>query len=252
VYQDDPSLLKPDDDAPLWRYMDFTKFLSILQKRQLFFSRVDRFEDPFEGSYPEPMIREAKDFKEIPQQSQAHFAERMDTHMRAEARKLRTFAFANCWHENRHESAAMWRLYLESHEGIAVRSTFTRLRDCFSPASQSIYIGKVKYLDYKAERIPENKMAAACMHKRLSFAHEQEVRAVFIDWAEGREVLADQKAEHSHKGVNIPCDLDKLIEKIYVSPTSDPWFQDLVEDAVEKYWKKTTVEKSDLARAPIW
>ena len=35
----------------------------------------------------------------------------------------------NCWHMNDHESAAMWKLYLKSNEGIAVQSTYETLRD---------------------------------------------------------------------------------------------------------------------------
>ena len=30
----------PPDDAVLWRYMDFTKFMSILAEKSLFFTRV--------------------------------------------------------------------------------------------------------------------------------------------------------------------------------------------------------------------
>ena len=33
----------------------------------------------------------------------------------------------NCWHLNDHESAAMWKLYLKSNEGIVIQSTFTNL-----------------------------------------------------------------------------------------------------------------------------
>jgi len=40
-----------DDAALLWRYQDLPRYLDLLLKRQLFFSRADRFEDPFEGQY---------------------------------------------------------------------------------------------------------------------------------------------------------------------------------------------------------
>src|SRR5258705_185923 len=35
------------------------------------------------------------------------------------------------WHMNEFESAAMWQLYANFDEGIAIRSTYKRLRDCF-------------------------------------------------------------------------------------------------------------------------
>ena len=41
---------KPPADAVLWRYMSFTKFVSLLTKKSLFFARADKLGDPFEGS----------------------------------------------------------------------------------------------------------------------------------------------------------------------------------------------------------
>ena len=43
-----PSVL--DRNVPIWRYMDIAKFLSLLDKQSLFFSRLDHLGDPFEGS----------------------------------------------------------------------------------------------------------------------------------------------------------------------------------------------------------
>ena len=42
----------PPDDVVLWRYMDFTKFVSLLEKSALFFPRADKLGDPFEGYWP--------------------------------------------------------------------------------------------------------------------------------------------------------------------------------------------------------
>ena len=41
-----------DPNIHIWRYMDFTKFVSMLQKGGLIFSRADKLGDPFEGFYP--------------------------------------------------------------------------------------------------------------------------------------------------------------------------------------------------------
>jgi hypothetical protein len=47
---------------------------------------------------------------------------------------------------NDEESAAMWKLYLSAKEGMAIRTTFQRLKDSFNNTPQDIYFGKVKYL----------------------------------------------------------------------------------------------------------
>ena len=48
--EEHPAFSPPSDDAVLWRYMDFTKFVSLLDRSALFFARADKLNDPFEGS----------------------------------------------------------------------------------------------------------------------------------------------------------------------------------------------------------
>lgn len=42
----------PDPDTRIWRYVDLTKFLDMLSRRKLYFARLDRLGDPFEGAIP--------------------------------------------------------------------------------------------------------------------------------------------------------------------------------------------------------
>lgn len=51
MYEEHPVFNPPSDDAVLWRYMDFTKFVSLLEKSALFFARADKLGDPFEGAF---------------------------------------------------------------------------------------------------------------------------------------------------------------------------------------------------------
>jgi hypothetical protein len=50
MYEEHPNFVPPPDRARLWRYMDFTKFVSLLDKEALFFSSAAILGDPFEGS----------------------------------------------------------------------------------------------------------------------------------------------------------------------------------------------------------
>jgi len=43
-----PECTKPSPETKLWRYMDLTKFLSMIQTSSLYFARPDTFGDPFE------------------------------------------------------------------------------------------------------------------------------------------------------------------------------------------------------------
>ena len=48
--------LEYPDSTKIWRYMDFTKFVNLLYTESLFFCRVDRLEDKWEGTFPKKMI----------------------------------------------------------------------------------------------------------------------------------------------------------------------------------------------------
>ena len=43
--------LPPGAAQRIWRYMDFTKFVSMLDSGGLFFAQAATLEDPFEGSF---------------------------------------------------------------------------------------------------------------------------------------------------------------------------------------------------------
>lgn len=58
MYKEHPVFEKPENEnAKIWRYIDFTKFVSLLDKSALFFTRADRLGDPFEGSYSRANIK---------------------------------------------------------------------------------------------------------------------------------------------------------------------------------------------------
>jgi hypothetical protein len=53
--QDHPTFKKPENlDVRIWRYMSLAKFLWMLQRNSLYFSRSDLMGDPFEGHYSKP------------------------------------------------------------------------------------------------------------------------------------------------------------------------------------------------------
>src|SRR6266581_7483717 len=127
MYSPGPSYVEPTDEhAKIWRYMDFTKFVSLLDKRALYFTRSDRFSDKFEGAVPKPTIK-AREVEVLGLET--HLAEEALRVMSQGSRKVREWIFVNCWHMNNYESAAMWQLYAQKNEGIAIQSTFARLKD---------------------------------------------------------------------------------------------------------------------------
>ena len=236
MYKDSWLFNKPkNEDAKIWRYMDFTKFLSLLDKSALFFPRADKLNDPFEGSCPEKVMKswaKKNGFKYVPQFYQY----------------LRKFTFINSWHLNQDESPALWKLYLKSNEGIAIQSNFTRLKNSFKDKKHDIFIGKVQYIDHtKYNKYSSSAITYPILYKRKIFKHEDELRAVISNVPK-----EDRSWKPRNKdGIYVPVDLNILISSIYLAPTSPRWLFELVNSVTEKYGLKKEVLQSTLDEVPV-
>ncbi len=80
----------------------------------------------------------------------------------------------------------------------------------------------VKYINYEAQGFPVSNALNYIMHKRLPFAHERELRAIFweMDGAPGAQ---PHKARIEPNGLAIEVDLPALIDRVYVSPKAPSW-----------------------------
>jgi hypothetical protein len=97
--------------------------------------------------------------------------ERMNDRLSATQRELRRLVYISCWHENSGECLAMWKLYPD--KGIAVQTTVAKLKAALAGcAEQTIYIGKVEYLDYSKTGSLGLHELSPFVHKRRSFAFE--------------------------------------------------------------------------------
>ena len=220
MYQEHPSFKEPSrSNIKLWRYLDFTKFVSLIDKRALFFVRSDKLEDTFEGA----------------------ITKKMSAYRKSTGGYKRVFLI-NSWHMNEYESAAMWKLYLKSEEGVAIQTTFKRLTHSFISKEHDVFAGKVKYTDYENEVIPEGNVFNRFLNKRKSFEHEKEVRAMILH--------ANNDGDES--GTYVDVDLNTLIQKVYLSPYSKKWFADLVRSTIDKYEIKTEVMNSNLVDKPFF
>jgi hypothetical protein len=258
VYEDFTPWPKPTDDTDIWRYIDFTKLVSMLEGKALYFCRSGLLGDPFEGMYTKmkPPI-------EFPRTGNPKMDEELEAikpeliRKRHEAMKrVRETFYVNCWHANQYESAAMWKLYLRTNEGVAIRSTFGRAKEGVGTDGPVVYGSSVAYLDYDRDVIPGHNLLCPFMCKRASFAHEQEVRFWLWDGDEfaNRITAADDPSVPGiplRAGVNVPVDLDKLVEAVYVAPTSPVWFYELVKAVLAKYGLRKEVINSSLDDDPV-
>lgn len=54
---------------------------------------------------------------------------------------------------NDYESAAMWKLFLKTNEGVAIQTTYGRLFDSLDKLPKPVYVSTVKYIDYENDII---------------------------------------------------------------------------------------------------
>lgn len=243
---DHPSFEPPSNpDIKIWRYMDFTKFVSMLENQGLFFSRADKLGDPFEGTYRkaefETWMKNSATLGVPAGATSAH---------RKMMQAVRKWTVVNCWHMNDHESAAMWKLYAATNEAIAVCSTYRKLH-----ASLDIMcsVGVVRYIDYDNDEVGSGNALAPYVCKRRSFSHENEVRAVILGTPRerGDGMGLDLDAERHDGGMWKSINLAEFIDEVRLAPTSPSWFHKLVEQVVRRYSHKFPVKQSSLDDAPF-
>jgi len=187
----------PVNNTVLWRYMDFSKYMSLIIDSKLFFSRADCFDDAYEGAKGLIERKEIWDkhylsfFKEaIKNPPEGYDCTKSETEINEDAKRLlldlnnsgvsqRKRTFINCWHENPHESEAMWKLYSNYLENaIAIKTSMKSLYNALGK-NPDINIGYVNYIDYSNKFVGINE---SFWFKRKSFEHEREVRAVISDF----------------------------------------------------------------------
>src|SRR5258708_1924748 len=262
--------------------MDFTKFVAMLAKNELFFCRNDLLGDHFEGALPptyntlfEQHMRSVVQYNRNPttDRDKAKVAAEADAaiyHIRQNYEQNRRGVFISCWHMNEFESAAMWSQYTSSNNAVAIRSTYNRLADCLSspPPIKGFtvpfggemmtmeplkpLIGVVKYITYAPPAtFPQDNLLYPFLHKRKSFEHEHELRAII--WTNLPTIIGHPSVTPplpelpAGLGVKID-DLSKLVEDVIIAPEADSWYKELVEKILEKYEldKKIPIHVSSL------
>ena len=218
--------LPEDPETIVWKYLDLSKFVDLLLYKKLFMSRSDKFEDQYEGTFSEPTYEEIKKLAV----DNPNFLDFYKTR--------RKNVVISSWHINEYESFAMWQIFTQKNEGLAIQSTLGRLQKALLQESEfEQYIGEVNYIDYKKEYIPFENEFFPFLFKRKSFQYEREIRVISDVTKFNLEI---------DNGLKIDVNIEDLIEKIYIHPKSENWYKKLVMDLVSRLGFDFQTEKSDL------
>ena len=232
-------------ESRLWRYLDFSKFVSLISSKSLFFCRADQFSDPFEGSYP------AYNFvhrREVYNDMSDEMFQDVFTQRTAFVKGVKEWTYISCWHANEYESAAMWNLYTKTSDSIAVETTYEKLKNVLP---DNVYLGCVNYIDYQLEWLREDSIFSPFIHKRKSFEHENEVRALFFDFPKEDKGKGSRTQNHE-LGKFFPVRLNELVTAVHISPTAPDWIVEVIVNVCRTYGLSANVKKSDLYSAPVF
>jgi hypothetical protein len=243
-----------DEKTVIARYLDYSKFLSLLFSKSLFFCRLDKFDDRYEGKLtslnPEGqknfwiaynLFRKSNSLSELSK-------EEIDQKIKEDIKhdqKMRALICVNCWNRYLKESPALWKIYSDSGKGILIKSTVARLTESLKKAKQEMAISYVRYIDHFKEEPARGNKIFLTTHKVLAYDYEEEIRVIHF-------VSSDKHWRHSWNreknktGIHIKVDPKILIDEIIVGPTAPDWTVDLIKDISCKYGLDVSVTKSHL------
>lgn len=258
------TLKEPQPNSHLWRYFDLPKFLFLINYSQLYFSTLESLskEDPFEGQFTTPIRRLVKsDFNGLTRRQKA--LTKISTEKELEGAQMglqaslafnqasRKITYVNCWHQNKSESAAMWKLY-SFDSGIAIKTSLTKIRESIETTKEFIVMGKVNYINYDTQQI---KLIGwpwmPAFYKTNSYRHENEYRLMYFDgerfnkWTDA-EIKNKQFDLGNIDGMPIIVNLEKLIGEIYTSPRMPIWQHTLIKSLLHNKGIKKKIIRSSL------
>jgi hypothetical protein len=218
MYEEHRAFETPPDTCVIWRYMSFTKFAWLIATECLYFSRLDKHPDEWEGLVStKPENTEHRKY-------------------------IRFTKYINCWHINNDESDAMWKLYGPSGETIAIKSTVGALKTSLEDGTP-VFIGKVNYSE---DKIPDGNLYWPVVFKRKPFQHEEELRLCVSsprndnppDLTQLKKELAflgvsnpsDMKLLKGigPKGISVSIDVNQLLQEVVICPSAGHYLNEAV------------------------
>ncbi|MFC7096073.1 DUF2971 domain-containing protein [Halobaculum marinum] len=246
--------------------------MSILDTESLWFSAASEFQDSHEGALPLPTV-EQRVAKRMGPPEEINVEQLLQSSLLETLLHIGTSkaSYMSCWHLNSYESVAMWDLYSSEGKGIAIQSTVQDFKHSiedrpvksgseteeYDNPQELIELGKVEYIDYAEDQIPHGNLTAPLFHKRKSFSHEREFRAVYSKVGDVAELLDREEPqldmfEDFPAGEPVSINIDQLIEKVYIAPDSPDWFESAVRAVIREFDFDFETQRSSLERDPIF
>jgi len=229
-----------DENIPIWRYMEMSKFFLLVSRKKLWFSRGDLLGDEHEGSYPECMVRVRE--SKWPN-------DELNTRLSRGSKEGRKYTYVSCWTKQDPGSFAMWKIYTPNATGMAIQSTIGKLANCFIRKPNDLFerldvrIEPIEYDLDEIKNMPEDDDFVRFQHKLKAYNYEKEVRA---------RLTLIPTVEKPRIGFELEVDLQVLFEKIYLSHRLGDGLEQFVRDFMEECSMEKEIVKPSFVRTPMY
>jgi len=257
--------------------MDLPKLVSLLQDKSIYLSKMAEFDDALEGGLtvadffnvsnaPANLDNAISGFlpaiNEDSNERQERLHKAKDTDSKLRKRTFQTpfgrypcddvekifpackqWLYVNCWHQSSHECSAMWKLYGNDKNSVCIFTTTEKLKNSISSCKSfnKIEFYEVNYISHIDEIFPEEAISPF-ISKSKPYSFEKEFRIVAWD----SNVNLSKHDVSNEAGILVRIDPETLIEKLVVSPHSDPWFKSLVKNLCDKFGLEVNVADSEI------
>ena len=221
--------IKHSHNTPIWRYMDFWKFLNLLETSSLYFCISDLLGDQHEGKIPKPVLELMLEEDQINANNRN---EKLNTLLE---KNLRIETLTSSWTYNEKESFAMWKMYAKNKMGIAIKTDLESLKKAFNKTDRDVYIGEVNYFNKNKFDYPTYNLYYPFLVKLDYYEFEKEIRCI-----------TSCRNDEDRENKLVAIDLNELLKTILISPNSKPEFIKLIEIIKKEYNLNFKVELSEV------
>ncbi|MCK4465624.1 MAG: DUF2971 domain-containing protein [Bacteroidales bacterium] len=244
----------------LYRFIDMYKLIDFLNTYCLYFSRMDKFDDKYEGittydigeiniwekinvNAPNLNPRIPKNvMKQKMRQKKSTF-----DRIKQSQRSRQKSHYANCWYLANRESVAMWDIYSKTM-GVALKFERVFLQNLIKSKRNEnnlpkhiykLIAGKVRYQNFNVLPFTEKKKLVKypAFRKDEAFAHEKEFRFILL----ADKPLFKQAGILFHLG-----DLKDLEFDIIVHPKMEKFERQSIQSLLDKYIPDKKLKDSEL------
>lgn len=261
-------LTQDDMNLTVWRYMPFSKFVSLLVYQAIWFSKLNILQDQFEGMMPEATKEMMQShYHELKKGFAPEYHWQFDEMASRNEQDSRELLVVNCWFLGESESENMWDRYGGNDEAVAIKSTVKQLIENIRVPhdKHATHIGRVSYIDHKTQMMTE--YHASQGHERAflkdaeQFQDENEMRIVTMNIKskycvspEGKpykesEIQGKNMNNFENDGLYFAIRFQQLISEIRVSPKADDRFYSLVKRIIELNKFGISVKHSEISNA---